>query len=146
MLYALNLQTGQSRRLAPSLTIPPPPRGNGFPMAITPDGRQVLLSLIEGDLRTVVAVPRTGDGPPETWLNVTQSMWYMDAGPDGSLYIDQLLQRPEALRFPVNGGSPERLLRSIALGPVVERGDGSLLASAVFAGHTRVATGGRAAL
>jgi len=141
MLYAINLQTGQSRRLAPSLTIPPPPRGNGFPMAITPDGRQVLLSLIEGDLRTVVAVPRTGDGPPETWLNVTQSMWYMDAGPDGSLYIDQLLQRPEALRFPVNGGSPERLLRSIALGPVVERGDGSLLASAVFAGHTRVATG-----
>ena len=31
------------------------------------------------------------------------------------------------------------LLRSLALGPVLERSDGSLLASAVFAGHTRIA-------
>lgn len=103
-LYALDLTTGKSRRLAKGLVIPPHPEGIGFPMAITPDGAKVLLRLPGGDLRTVVALPRTGDGTPETWLNLTQSFWYLDAGPDGSLYMDQVLERPEALRFPSAAG------------------------------------------
>jgi eukaryotic-like serine/threonine-protein kinase len=138
-LYALDLQTGVSRRLAPGLVIPPPPEGMGFPMAITADGRKVLLGLTEGDLRTLVAVPRTGSGAPETWLNVTQNAWYLDVGRDGTLYMDQLLQRPEALRFPPGGGRPERLMHAVAVGPILQRTDGTVLASAVFAGHTRVA-------
>ena len=142
-LYALDLQTGRSRRLSPGLVIPE--RRLGFPMAITPDGRRVLVGLTKGDLRAIVAVPRSGNDTPETVLSVTQNMWYLDVGPDGSLYMDQLLERQEALRFPVNGGRPEVLLRGLALGPVLEREDGSLLVSALFAGHTRIAmarTGG----
>ena len=138
-LYALDLTTGKSRRLAKGLVIPPHPEGIGFPMAITPDGAKVLLRLPGGDLRTVVALPRTGDGTPETWLNLTQSFWYLDAGPDGSLYMDQVLERPEALRFPSGGGRPERLMRDIVLAPVLQRADGSLLVSSIFAGHTRIA-------
>lgn len=139
-LYALDLQTGKSRRLGPGLVISEPPNVSGYlPMAITADGRRVLLALGKGNLRTVVAVPRTGNAVPETWLTLTQDVWYLDAGPDDSLYVDQLLQRAEALRFPASGGRPETLLRAIAVGPVLERGDGSLLFSAVFAGHTRIA-------
>jgi len=139
-LYALDLQTGKSRLLEPGPIISEPPNPNDvFPMAITADGRRVLLALGKGNLRTVVAVPRTGNAVPETWLTLTQDVWYLDAGPDGSLYMDQILQRPEALRFPASGGRPETLLRALALGPVLERRDGSLLFSAVFAGHTRIA-------
>jgi len=139
-LYALDLRTGKSRRLGPGLMILEPPNTSTFiPMAITGDGRTVLLALGKGNLRIVAAVPRTGNAVPETWLTLTQDVWYLDAGPDGSVYVDQLLQRPEALRFPAGGGRPETLLRGIAVGPVLERGDGSLLASAVFAGHTRIA-------
>jgi dipeptidyl aminopeptidase/acylaminoacyl peptidase len=138
-LYALDVKSGRSRRLSPGLVIPELSEGSGFPMAITPDGRRVLLGLTKGDLRTVVAVPRTGSDVPETWLSFTENMWYLDVGPDGSLYMDQLLDRKEALRFPVSGGRPELLLRGLALGPVLEHGNGSLLVSAVFAGHTRIA-------
>jgi eukaryotic-like serine/threonine-protein kinase len=138
-LYALDLQTGRSRRLSPGLVMPARPEGIGFPMAITPDGQRVLLSLSKGDLRTLVAVPRTGNGLPEAWISFTQNMWYLDVGPDGALYMDQLLERQEALRFPASGGRPEILARALAMGPVLERGDGSLLVSAVFAGHTRIA-------
>jgi predicted Ser/Thr protein kinase len=140
-LYALDLASGKSRRLAPGLVIPPRPQGIGFPMAITPDGAKVLLRLPGRDLRTVVAIPRKGNGAPETWLSLTQSFWYLDAGPDGSLYMDQMLERPEALRFPAGGGRPERLMGDIVLGPVVERTDGTLLASSIFAGHMRIAIG-----
>ena len=85
--------------MAPGLVIPRQPHGGGFPMAITSDGRKVLLCFSQGDLRTLVSAPRTGNAAPETWLNFTQAMWYLDVGPDGSLYMDQLLQRPEALTF-----------------------------------------------
>jgi predicted Ser/Thr protein kinase len=140
-LYALDLQTGKSRRIAPGLAVTRRPSGAGFALAITADGKTVLLGLTDGDLRTVVAVPRTGNAPPETWLSGTQGTWYLDAGPDGSLYMDQVLEEPEALRFPAGGGRPERLLRPIALGPALVREDGEVLVSGVFAGHTRAAMG-----
>jgi len=138
-LYALDLTTGNSRRLAPNLVISPNRDAIGFPMAITPDGRNVLLRMSAGDMRAVVAIPQNGNGAIATWLNLTQNIWYLDAGPDGSLYMDQVQERPEALRFRSAGGSPERLLDGIALGPVLERNDGSLLVSSVFAGHRRLA-------
>ena len=137
-LYALDLATGKSRQLAPKL-IPPKADEIGFPMAISPDGRKVLLRLSAGDMRAVVAFPRNGNGAPETWLDLTQNLWYLDAGPDGSLYMDQVQERPEALRFSSGGGRPERLLDGIVLGPVLQRNDESLLVSRVFAGHVRVA-------
>ena len=140
-LYVLDLRTGVSRRIAPGLKISPRPEDIGFPMAITPDGKKVLLGLKEGDLRSIVAAPRSGSGPVETWLNFTQNSWYLDAAPDGALYMDQVLERPEVLRFPPDGGRPERLFRGVALGPALERSDKSLLLSSVFAGHTRVAIG-----
>jgi len=140
-LYALDLATGKSRRLAPNQVISPRHEGIGFPMAITPDGAKVLLRLSGGDLRSIVAVPRTGNGGPQTWLSLTQSSWYLDAGPDGSLYMDQVLERPEALRFPPGGGRPERLMGDIVLGPVLQRADGTLLVSSLFAGHRRIAMG-----
>ncbi len=140
-LYALDLATGKSHRLAPDRVIPPHPAGIGFPMAITPDGAKVLLRLPGGDMRSIVAIPRSGNGAPQTWLTLTQSLWHLDAGPHGGLYMDQVLERPEALRFPARGGRPERLMGGIVLGPVLERGDGSLLVSSIFAGHTRIAIG-----
>jgi hypothetical protein len=90
-------------------------------------------------MRAVVAFPRNGNGLPETRLNLTQNFWYLDAGPDGSLYMDQVQERPEALRFSTAGGRPERLLAGIALGPVLQQNNASLLVSSVFAGNRRPA-------
>ena len=99
-LYALDLQTGKSRRLGPDLVIPERPTATGFfPMAITADGRKVLLGLSKGDLRTVVAVPRTGNAAPETWLTSTQEMWFLDAGPDGSLYYGSTVAKTGSVAF-----------------------------------------------
>ena len=109
-LYALDVASSRTRRLAPDTRIGPP--GEGFPLAPTPDGRAVLLDVPTGDLHRIVAVPRFGNGSVETVLTLTRASWYMDVGKDGTLYTDELDRPHEVLRFPVAGGRPEVIAHS----------------------------------
>jgi hypothetical protein len=79
----------------------------GFPLAVTPDNRSVLIDLPSGNLHQIVALPRSARGPLQVLLTLTTVPWLMDASPDGCLYLDQVERPLEVLRFPVIGGTPE---------------------------------------
>jgi hypothetical protein len=106
-LYALDLASGRARRLAPGVSMMLP--SDAFPLAAGPGGQSVLIDLPSGNLHRIVAVPRDGSASLRTLLNLTVAPWYLDAGADGTLYVDQVDRPREVLRFPVSGGVPERM-------------------------------------
>ena len=140
-LYAIDLDTGATRRLAPGVTIPVPPEY--FALAVHPDGRSVLIDLPGGNLHRVVAVPRDGSASVRTLMTLTMGPWFMDVGPDGSLYLDQLDRPAEVLRFSRAGGVPERIAASPTYVPYMRGGatplpDGRVLIPTVLAGQERL--------
>ncbi len=59
-LFAIDLASGKTRRLAPELPIRQ--TSEGFLIAPTPDNRSVLIDLPAGNLHQIVSVPRSGSG------------------------------------------------------------------------------------
>ncbi len=86
-LLLLNLQTLQVRDLSRVL-----PAGEIFrePIAITRDGRSILIQRHREDTVETVAVPRSGDGRPQAWLSLPALIAPLseDVAPDGSIYMD----------------------------------------------------------
>lgn len=112
-LYAMDVSTGKTRRLAPELNIQR--RGESLPLATTADGKQVIVDIPSGDLHMLVAIPRDGGRSVTNIVALTRAPWYLDAARDGSLYAD-LIDRPhEDLRWAPTGGSPEILAHSDTL-------------------------------
>jgi eukaryotic-like serine/threonine-protein kinase len=142
-LYALDIASGKSRRLAPQLPIVLP--SDGFPVAVTSNNRSVLIDLPSGDLHQIVAIPRAGSGPAQVLLTLTSSPWVMDAAPDGSVYVDQVDRPLQVLRFPVSGGTPELLatsvVRSAYFSSPVEFPDGRLLLPTFVSGRSQLLIG-----
>jgi len=144
-LYLMDIATGTTRPLAPDLAS----RHNneGYPIAITPDGRGVLWEVSAGDLHRVIVLPRDGKGGIQTLVTLTKPPWYMDMGKDGSLYLDQIERPHELLRFPVTGGPPEVLASSDTYvlpeqyGDPVETSDGRFLLDSEFSGRGRLLIG-----
>jgi Tol biopolymer transport system component/tRNA A-37 threonylcarbamoyl transferase component Bud32 len=89
-LYAIDLDTKAVRELsdASGLIV----RG-GSSFGVAADGRAVLMTRRVGDGYDVVSIPRDGSGGVTTVLSSTSQISDVDAGPDGSIYVDQL-QRP----------------------------------------------------
>jgi hypothetical protein len=104
--YVMDLTTGGSRALASELK---PPNDTVHAIAIAPGGQSVLVSAAIGDLSRVVAVPRSGSGAQRDLFSLQAPAWFLDAGPDGSVYVDQVQRPTEVLRFPASGGVPEKL-------------------------------------
>lgn len=96
-LYALGLASGRSRRLAPDVGIPL--AADEFPLALTTDGRNVMFNLPADDLHRIVAVPLDGSSLIRPVATLTEAPWFLDAGADGSIYVDQSKRRGEILRF-----------------------------------------------
>ena len=142
-LYAIDLESGKSRRLAPQLSIRQ--TGEGFPMAPTADNRSVLIDLLSGDLHQIVAIPRFGSGSPRVLMTLTQAPWTMDAGPDGSIYLDQWNRPLQILRFSTSGGAPEVLgsspVYSAGISSPVQFSDGRLLFPSRVSGVPRLLVG-----
>jgi hypothetical protein len=143
-LYALDIASGRTRRLAPQLPIRQT-SPLSFPLAVTPDNRSVLIDLPSGNLHQIVAVPRSGSGPVQVLMTLTTAPWLMDVGPDGSLYLDQVERPLQLLRFPVSGGTPEVIASSETYPPEfmqpVELPDGRLLLPSLLSGRARLLIG-----
>lgn len=141
-LYALDLDIGNTRRLAPGVTIPEAPEY--FPLSVSPDGSSVLIDLPAGNLHRIVAVPRDGSPSLQNLMTLTLTPWYLDAGSDGSVYVDQIDRQAEVLGFPVSGGVPTRIAVSPTNIPYYTRGgavplpDGRVLIPSVLAGTERL--------
>jgi hypothetical protein len=142
-LYAIDFASGQTRRLAPQLPIRLTTAG--FPMALPPDNRSVLIDLPSGNLHQIVAIPRSGSGQVRVLMSLTTPPWSLDMGPDGSLYADQVERPYQILRFPTSGGAPEVLATSpafsVAISAPVEFPDGRFLIPALDSGRSRLLIG-----
>jgi eukaryotic-like serine/threonine-protein kinase len=142
-LYAVDVATGKSRRLARDL--PVFSSGETFALGVTPDNQSVLIDLPSGDLHRIVSIPRSGSAPARTLFSLTVVPWFLDAAADGSIYVDQLERPQEVLRFPVSGGAPEVLASTPAFPEgnpsSVELPDGRVLLPALFSGHASLLLG-----
>ncbi len=144
-LYSLDITTGRAQRLAPELKISP--SSSTFPLAITPDGRSVLIDLPSGNLHRIVAIPRSGSGAVRTWMTLTSAPWSLDETSEGDLYIDQVDSPLDLLRLSQSGGTPEVLasLERYPLPPYinseVELSGGRFLLPAVISNRSRVLLG-----
>lgn len=145
-LYVMNIATGKTRRLAPSL----PDRRNSesYPIATSADNSGVLVDVPAGDLHRIVLAPRDGKGAIRTVLSLTKPAWYLDTAKDGTLYLDQVERPHEILRYSAGGEQPEVLGSSDTYVPAgqymdpVETADGRFLLDTEFAGKGRLLIGG----
>ena len=105
-LFAMELSSEKLSRLAPeaSLII-------SEPTAIAPsaDGLSVLVSVDAGDAKHIVSVPLDGGSELRTLMTVTNTPYYIEAGSDGSVFLDQWDRPIEAFRVSPEGGEPEQI-------------------------------------
>ena len=94
-----------------------------------------------GDLFRVVAV--SDDGQVRTLTTVGKPVFGMSEGPDGSLYVTQVVRPQEVVRFGVTGGVPEKLAYSERVvrdeGGTLMLTDGRILLAGEFSGRSRIA-------
>jgi eukaryotic-like serine/threonine-protein kinase len=140
-LYALNVESGHTRPLAPELPIVR--TSQSFSIALTAES--VVTEVPAGNLHQIIAIPLNGSGPVRRLMALTESPWYMDAAPDGTLYLDQVARPLEILRFTASGETPEVLATSESYQAEgvqpVELADGRLLVPSRLAGHARLLAG-----
>jgi hypothetical protein len=141
--YALDIASGKTRPLAPKLSIPA--TVVAFPLAPTPDNRSVLIDLPSGSLHQIVAVSRSGSEPAQVLLTLSTPPWWIDSGPDGNIYVDQVERPLQLLGFEVSGGTPEVIAASDAYLPAMMQPgvfpDGRFLMPALISGHAHLLFG-----
>ena len=106
-VYAMEIKTGRVRQLAPELKLDSNTLASNA-MAVSLDGKSVLIDVKAGDLHRIVAIPRHDSPPVRVLMSLTEPSWSMDRSSDGALYVDQVDRPLEFLRLPVAGGAPER--------------------------------------
>ncbi|MDA2935167.1 protein kinase, partial [Acidobacteria bacterium AH-259-D05] len=102
-LHVVDLGTGDMRRIAPNVMLPP--FDWTFPLSVTPD--EVYLDLPAGDLNQIVAVRLDGSPGVRPVLSLTRRPLAIDVGGDGTLYLDQIDQPTEILRIDPGTGDVE---------------------------------------
>jgi hypothetical protein len=104
-LHALDLSSGSIKRLSPRGLNP----ANVTAFAVAADGKSVIAAVNAGALTRITSFPANGAATEQPLFTVTSTVWYLDTGPDGSLY-GSILDRPSDLvRFAVDGSRFERL-------------------------------------
>lgn len=135
----VNLATGKSRALAPSL-----PKGDGSgDYGVARDGKSVLVAVQLGNFTRLVSVPVQPPGNPRTLFVTAGQIWFIDSDSAGDLYgcvvdgpgdvIERPLDREQVetwARFP-EVANPDLM----ALLP-----DGRALVTIDYSGHARLMT------
>ena len=142
--YILNLATRKSRRLDPQAPVDRIEFQLGIPLAPTPDGRAFLMLGREQNSFELIRVQRSGRAGHVPVLSFSNGKppFYVDAAPDGSIYLDSADMTPSISRFAVSG----RLI-SESPGPpplksmVLPLADGRLLIMAPFGGNSQILSG-----
>jgi eukaryotic-like serine/threonine-protein kinase len=105
-LYVIELRSGRVRRLPTGLD----DESTLGPLAVARDGKAVLVACPSGDLWRVVAVPTSGRPEPRFLFTLTSSVFAIDAGADGAVYVDQNDWPVELVRFAPAGGHVEKII------------------------------------
>jgi hypothetical protein len=83
--------------------------GAGTALAIAPDGLGVIAPIMTGQLTRIVRFPRDGRASPATLFTLTNRVWALDVGPDGTIYADQTEQPLVAAELATTGGPADTL-------------------------------------
>jgi sugar lactone lactonase YvrE len=136
-LYAIDLVGKQVRPLAPDSNF-----GAVSGVAVTPDGRWVVLTTTSGPLTRVIAVARDGSGRTEYLASLlTSTSVGVEVGGDGSLYFDQYVRPRQLLRFdPVRRRTEAQMVPPPGNGitSLLPLGDGRILLTVLAGEGTRV--------
>jgi serine/threonine protein kinase/WD40 repeat protein len=104
-LLVFDLASGTARQLSPMLRNDSDVQN----WAVARDGKSVLAAMPAGSLVHVASIPRSGRSPVRTLFTVTQNVWGMEEGSDGSVYVN-LVDRPADLtRVSPHGDRGERI-------------------------------------
>jgi hypothetical protein len=110
-LLLLDLSSGVARPMLPANQVP-------SSWAFTRDGKFVLATVPADGIWRMVAIPVAGAAQPRALFTITNQSWYLDAGPDGNVYLS-LTDRPSELeRRSVRGEAPERIASFPTTAPV----------------------------
>jgi eukaryotic-like serine/threonine-protein kinase len=104
-LYALDLSSGSMKRL----TSPGLNGADVTAFAVAADGKSVIAAVNSGTLTKIISFPSSGAARERSLFTVTSTVWYLDAGPDGSIYASMLDRPSDLVQMPVDGTSYERL-------------------------------------
>jgi serine/threonine protein kinase/sugar lactone lactonase YvrE len=138
-LLVIDLATGGTRPLTSTMGNDSVPEA----WAVARDGKSVLVATLADGLLHIISMPRGGRSTPRTLLTLTQETWFLDAGPDGSVYVN-LLERPtDLVRLSLRGERTERIagfpLDTILRHHVISvLPDGRGVVSATAGGHHRL--------
>lgn len=72
---------------------------------MTRDGKSILAAIFSGDLTRVQSLPRTGSASRRTLFTTTSLVRYLDTGPDGCIYADQVSRPTSLVRFASSGAT-----------------------------------------
>jgi len=107
---------------------------------VTRDGQSVIATMWADSLIRIVSIPLNGRTSPQTLFTVANLAWYMDAAPDGSVYIS-LMDRPtELVRRSLASGQTEHIASysQLPIPMLVELSDGRAVVAERTAGRTRL--------
>ena len=105
-LYIIEPLSGRVRRLPTGLN----DEATLGPLAVTRDGKSVLTACASGDLRRIVSLSANGRTPSRFLFTLTSPVFALDAGVDGSVYVDQDDQPVELVRFAPAGGNVQKIV------------------------------------
>ena len=142
--YILDLATRKSRRLDPQARIDRLDFQLGLPVVPTPDGRGVLMLGREQNSFELIRVERNGRPGHSRVLSFSNGRppFYVDAAPDGSIYVDSAEMSPSISRFTVEG---KLIAESATPAPLNNMAlalkDGRVLITAPLGGNLRLLSG-----
>jgi hypothetical protein len=142
--YILDLATRKSRRLDPQARIDRLDFQLGLPVVPTPDGRGVLMLGREQNSFELIRVERNGRPGHSRVLSFSNGRppFYVDAAPDGSIYVDSPEMSPSISRFTVEG---KLIAESATPAPLNNMAlalrDGRVLITAPLGGNLRLLSG-----
>jgi len=130
-VQAFDLTTGAMRLLAPALHF------SSGAAAIAPGGRSLFVVLSAGDIGQLAEIGLDGT-VLKRLVTLSKQVWYIDAGTDGRIYVDQVERPFDVLRCPVSGGVPERLAETALGMSAMPLPDGRAVFSSSVANHAAI--------
>ncbi|MGA2117404.1 MAG: winged helix-turn-helix domain-containing protein [Bryobacteraceae bacterium] len=137
--FALNLKSLAVRDLSSGLA----PETLRAPIAVTEDGRFILIQRRRDDSLDTLALPRSGSAPVQTLLSLPYNVAPLsqDAAPDGSLYMDQPQEARSILNLSSSGTFLAEVPFPIGLQTVVGLADGAFVFSVARRGRSELFLG-----
>jgi tRNA A-37 threonylcarbamoyl transferase component Bud32 len=99
-VYILDLASKQIRQLPTGAA----DDSSALALAVSRDGKYVLISRAAEDRTEIVSLPASGRGPPRVLFGSSAVVQYLDSSPDGAIYMDEWEEPVHILRSSATGG------------------------------------------